>query len=509
MIDERIASDTAHTVRQPWAAASTCLAFAALALGLVFHAEVVGAVRVWYESDAYNHGFLLVPVAAYLAWQRRGMALAQTPRPEPRALLLLLPLTLMWLVAAMLSILEVQQFVVVAMFDVVVLTILGWRAFRVMLAPLAYLFLLVPTGDFLIPPLQDFTASFVVSGLKLVGIPVFSDGRLIMIPAGDFVIAEACAGLRFLMASVAFGVFFAAIMYRSVWRKLAFLALSLAVPIVANGFRAFGILVLAQFTGSTTAVMADHIIYGWVFFTLVTLLLIAIGMAFADADTSATTAAPPLAAPATGALGGFALAAVASLIIAGAGPAYAQILDWRSAAIDLARAPAPWMTAAWAASPPAPNDWAPLVANPDHAFRETFSDGQNRVMRFVALYATGGLHNNLVRSVNTIAPEPRWHQASAYPTSVTIAGTTTTLQASEIEDSQRRLLVWQFYVVGGRIVSSPLAAKLTQLKGLVAGGSGISAYVAIAVPAGRDAAAVLARFVGDMAPLGDYLRSLN
>jgi EpsI family protein len=203
------------------------------------------------------------------------------------------------------------------------------------------------------------------------------------------------------------------------------------------------------------------------------------------------------------------LAAVASVAIAAAGPAYAQFLDWRVAIIDLAHAPPPPVAAAWTPSAPEANDWKPVVADPDRSFFEAFSDGHGRVLRFVALYATGGQHNNLVRGGNTIAPEPRWHLAAAHRTSVAIAGNETTLTASEIEDPQRRMLVWQFYVVGGKVLTGPMAVKLAQLKGMVTGGTGTSAYVAIAVPAGRDAAATLARFVNGMAPLGGYLRSLH
>ena len=58
--------------------------------------------------------------------------------------------------------------------------------------------------------------------------------------------------------------------------------MSVVVPIAANGLRALGIIVLAHLEGSAAAVEADHILYGWLFFTLVIMILIAIGMAFAE-----------------------------------------------------------------------------------------------------------------------------------------------------------------------------------------------------------------------------------
>ena len=265
--------------RLAWVAPVLCLAIATVALGGLFHAEVAGAYAVWLDSTAYNHCFLILPVAAYLAWVRRDRLAGLRARPYFRALILLLPLSLMWLAAAMLGILEAQQLLVVTMFQVIALAVLGAAIYRAMLASFLYLYFLVPSGYFLVPYLQDFTAWFTVMGLQLVHVPVFWDGTIIQIPAGIFVVAEACAGLRFLIASVAFGVFFAALMFRSRTRWLFFVALSIVVPIIANGFRAFGLLILAQLSGSAAMIMADHIIYGWGFFTFVTFVLILIGRA--------------------------------------------------------------------------------------------------------------------------------------------------------------------------------------------------------------------------------------
>ena len=39
------------------------LAAGLVALGLVFHEEIAAAVRVWSNSTAYNHCFLVLPIA--------------------------------------------------------------------------------------------------------------------------------------------------------------------------------------------------------------------------------------------------------------------------------------------------------------------------------------------------------------------------------------------------------------------------------------------------------------
>src|SRR5439155_5165478 len=192
---------------------------------------------------------------------------------------------------------EGQQLVMVAMFEVVLLVVLGLRLVWLLLAPLLFLFFLVPSGAFLVPSLQTVTTDIVIAGLHGLHIPVFSDGYMIEIPEGPFEIAEACAGLRFLIASTVFGCFFAVVMYRSLWRRALFILMSVFVPIVANGLRALGIIVLARLEGRASAVAADHVLYGWLFFTLVIMILIGIGMALVR-KSDRTLPDPP--APAAG-----------------------------------------------------------------------------------------------------------------------------------------------------------------------------------------------------------------
>ena len=227
---------------------------------------------------------------------------------------------------------EAAQLSVVLLFEILLLAVLGWRVFRALMAPLLFLFFLVPFGEFLVPTLQNFTAAFSVHGLKLLGIPVFADGYIIQIPAGKFEVAEACAGLRFLIASIVFGCFFATIVYRSMWRRAIFIALSIVLPIVANGFRALGLVLLGHLMGNAASAMADHVLYGWLFFTIVTLVLIAIGIGFRDKDDARPrpSRTEPVGAPASQAQLGPVMAA--GLLLALAAPAYFYWVEHASAA---------------------------------------------------------------------------------------------------------------------------------------------------------------------------------
>lgn len=252
-------------------------------LVVIFLPECRAAVRVWNESTAYGHCYLIVPIAAYLAWDQRARIAGLPPRPSAAFLLLGVPLALFWFASERIGVMEFRQFAALGFVELLFLTVLGWRLFRVMLAPFLYLIFLVPFGAFVTPVLQTFTAKFIDVGLTILGIPHYVSDMVIEISAGTFFVAEACAGLRFLIASFAFGVFYSLLNFQSYKRRVAFICASIIVPVVANGFRALGIVVLGDIIGSAEAAAADHIIYGWVFFSVVMLLLVVAGMPLREA----------------------------------------------------------------------------------------------------------------------------------------------------------------------------------------------------------------------------------
>jgi exosortase A len=276
-----------------WPMALLLLGLGLAGLGALFADEAVSAVRVWESSETYNHCWLILPIAAWLAWTRRERLVGLQPRPTPLFALAALPVGLAWLLAERLGIMEGRQLTALALVYVLTLTILGWRICRAMAAPLLYLVFLVPFGAFTTIYLQRITAWMIDLGLSALEIPHYVDDLIIETTYGRFLVAEACSGLRFLIAALAFGALYAIVMFRSPSRRLIVFGLAILVPIVANGIRAFGIVVLGKYLGSAEAAAADHVIYGWIFFSIVLLLLIALGLPFREDGTPEKPPAPP------------------------------------------------------------------------------------------------------------------------------------------------------------------------------------------------------------------------
>lgn len=303
------------------------LAIGLLLLGGLFNQEVVAAVRTWNASTAYNHCILIIPIVGWLIWDRRFSLIGIPIAPDLRFVLLSLPCIATWMVAERLGIMEGRQLMLICLVQILFLSVLGWRLYYALSGPLLYLFFLVPFGAFLTTPLQDFTTAFTLGGLDVLGIPYYSDGYIIEIAQGTFLVAEACAGLRFLIASIAFGVLYALVMYRSTRRRVVFIGISIVTPIIANGFRALGIVVLGRYLGSAQAAGADHLIYGWIFFSFVILLLVVLGLPFREDTAFSGPASAPAIPPPPGAARASILSAVLLGGLAASGPAAVGQID--------------------------------------------------------------------------------------------------------------------------------------------------------------------------------------
>jgi len=309
-----------------WPMAISAFAAGLAVLLVAFTTEVIAALDTWESSTAYNHCWLVLPVALWLAWGRRHRLEGTQPSPAPVAAICALLAGCAWLVAERLGIMEGRQLAVLGMVWSLVLAVFGWQFVRAMLGPLLYLVFLVPFGAFIVPLLQRFTAWFIVTGLQVLSIPHYHDDLVIEIPAGTFLVAEACAGLRFIIAALAFGAVYALVVFRSPSRRLAVMAMAIVVPVIANGVRALGIVLLGHTIGSAEAAAADHLLYGWVFFSVVILLLVLAGLPFREDAAPDPQLSMLPRAPGRGATALLASAVLCSGLAAAA-PALAAVLD--------------------------------------------------------------------------------------------------------------------------------------------------------------------------------------
>lgn len=456
------------------------IALAVIATFFVYFGTVSSIVEIWNKSDTFAHGYFILPIALWLIWRRRHTLPLNAATPWWPGLVLLAGCSFGWLLAELAAVQVVKQYAFVSMIPLICLTILGPRLTWAMAFPLAFLLLAVPFGEVLIDPMIGVTADFTVAALQMSGIPVLRNGTHFDIPTGSWAVVEACSGVRYLISSFTLGCLYAYLNYRSPVRRTVFVILSILAPIVANGLRAYLIVMLGHFSGMTLAVGVDHLIYGWVFFGLVMFLMFWLGSFWRDDVSSSQEingmpASQGFAAASTGMI---IAAAGASIAIIAIWPAYARYID-QSASRHTVVMPDK-LTTSWQGSS-AFTRWTPRFSKPSAEFTRTFAHDGKQVGVTLLYYGDARQDSQLISSINRMVSEKDtdFHQVAFGGQVEAIDGRQLKVRESRIEGAAGRMIIWQWYWIDGTHTASDQLGKLllAREKLLMQGGDGAAIIV--------------------------------
>lgn len=285
-------SEMSRKPTSAWQRSLQYLGVAWAGLFLLLWRDVGDMAAIWWNSSTFNHCLLILPILVWLVLQRKELLAELKPQPWTPALLYAAVGAGGWLLGDAAGLAVARQLGLVMMLQGSAAAILGPHIARGLLFPLFYMFFLVPIGEEAVPTLQTITAKMCMVLLAWTGIPAQIDGIFISTPGGYFRVAEACSGVKFLIAMVAYGALVANLCFKTWPRRAAFLAACVIVPIVANGLRAFGTIYIAQQSGVEFAASFDHVFYGWIFFGIVIALVMAGGWRFFDKHADAPALDP-------------------------------------------------------------------------------------------------------------------------------------------------------------------------------------------------------------------------
>jgi exosortase len=232
------------------------LAFAFLcAVSILFwwHPLVI-TLGLALANEAYTHILLILPLSAALIYLD-SKELRIDPQPSPRIGAALLALALLigcyarWGVGATPDDvrLSLGMFALVTWWIASVVFCFGQRAFRSLLLPLCFLFLLVPVPGVVLSVivgwLQHGSAWMAALLFRAVGEPVQRDGVWLSLPKLDIEVAKECSSIRSSFLLVITTMVLAHLFLRSWWRNLILVLIAIPLSIAKNGLR---ILVIAE-----------------------------------------------------------------------------------------------------------------------------------------------------------------------------------------------------------------------------------------------------------------------
>lgn len=465
----------------PWLVPTISVAILFLLTLVSFRQTLAAMITTWYSSRTFSHCFLVFPLSAYLIWRRRRQLAELTPKPHPWALIPLILLSAVWIVADLGETRLIQEWAFVAIVVTTLWTLLGAAIVRTLELPLAFLAFAVPFGLSLIGPLQDLTAWFAVHALTLSRIPAVVENRVLSVPGATWTVAEACSGIRYLFSSVMLGVIYAWITYRSRRRRLIFVAASVFVPILANGVRAYGIVLLAYLTNNRLAADVDHLVYGWLFFTIVQLALFMVGLRWRQT--------PNDEAPQSHAHGDGDRNQIRPLLVTALVTALLVVLTPFAAHLLWSRAsqssrgsdwpdPPVSVSLPWHAIPAYDTSWIPELRDNNRNFVQSYASGDHRIDLYWSLH-TGERSFELLNAYNQIANPRLWSPVADGREYETVNGQRIGLRQTSIRSGSTSRSVLTWYWIDGQFTSNPSQVKYLQAKARLLGRSPTTCLFAV------------------------------
>lgn len=266
-----------------------------IGFGLLYRDVIAKLLHDWQHDDNYSHGFLIVPISLYFAWERRDRLAAAARTPSWLGVVLLLG-SLATLVAGVLGAeLFLTRVSIVGVVAGTVLFMLGWQHLRILTLPILFLLLMIPIPAIIFNqiafPLQLLASRFGEVTLQVLHIPVLREGNVITLANTQLEVAEACSGIRSLISLLTLGIVYGYFVHPSAWVRTVIALATIPVAILANGLRVAGTGVAAHYYGPAAAEGFFHTFSGWLVF------LVAFAMLFVIHRVIAWWAPPPPQTP--------------------------------------------------------------------------------------------------------------------------------------------------------------------------------------------------------------------
>jgi exosortase len=257
----------------------------AAAVVWVFGGILSSLARQWASDDNYSHGFFVVPLALFFAWERRAALLNAPHRPSLFGLFLIVGSLLVLLAGLLGAELFLTRVSFVGVLAGITLFVWGRDQFRILAFPIAFLLLMIPLPAIVFNqlafPLQLLASRAGEAVIGLAGIPVLREGNVLQLPTRTLEIVEACSGIRSLVSLITLAVVLGYFTERRTGARVLIALAAIPIAILANAARVAGTGLASELISPAAADGFFHTFSGWLMFVFAFVGLLAVQRAIA------------------------------------------------------------------------------------------------------------------------------------------------------------------------------------------------------------------------------------
>ena len=246
--------------------------FLIAAFAAVYYPVLSSLVKSWNSSDDYSHGFLILPLSAYILWQNRDTLAAQPVKGSWFGLPMALFALFLYVFGKFGSILSLPPVSMIIFIWSAVIFFFGFQIFRSCSFPLLFLLFMIPVPSqiyaALTNPLQFIVTKVTVAMASMLGVIIYREGNVIHLSDMTFQVVQACSGLRSIMTMLTLGAIFGYFTLRSPYLRLILIAAGIPIAIAINIFRVFTMVIAYNYFKFNLTEGTPHTILGLLVFAL-------------------------------------------------------------------------------------------------------------------------------------------------------------------------------------------------------------------------------------------------
>ena len=237
-------------------------------------------ISAWLNYDEYSHGFFIIPICAFIVWQKRKVLVGIPFNTSWKGLILVICSLFLYLFAYYGEILTLASFSMVLMFSAVVIFLYGLRMFKELLFPLAFLLFMIPFPSQIYSqltiPLQLFVTKASVWFTANLGIPIYREGNVIHLPDRTMQVVQACSGLRSMLSILPLGAILGYFTLKSNSLRYILFLSGIPAAIVVNIVRVILLVMAFYYFNFDLTVGSTHTVFGIFVFILALIFLFGI-----------------------------------------------------------------------------------------------------------------------------------------------------------------------------------------------------------------------------------------